>query len=247
MNIRTATLVAMLSVFGACAAHANGQTPQPEAAPAAQAPSFTYYEVPARMPPGAYVQEPTYPNGMSSNAAIQAASQPDAKWAAVAVSAHPGKDAYGFEYLKDSAAGAMNAARTFCENRLKKYGFVNGQCAVRASQQFVIGLYCRSGRNGYVGEGATPEAAANDAIAQAAGDRATGCDFKVMRHGSLDKAILRDAQWSVSMQCDGRTFNGSAAHGTPENNAAIVALNQSFLRCGSRPTGCRVTAYNVPQ
>jgi hypothetical protein len=232
-------------MFGATAVHANGQTPQSEVAPQG---AFTYYEVPARQPDTAYQQPPQYPSGNPANVAIQAAAQPGGKWAAVAVSTDPRKDAYGFDYLKDSAAGAMNAAKSFCEQRLRKYGLANGQCTVRASQNFVIGLYCRSGsRLGFVGEGVSPDAAANDAIKQAADAQSSDCDFKAIRHGSLDKAIMRDAQWSASMQCGGRTFNGTAANGTAEDNAAIVALNQSFLRCGSRPAGCQVLAYSHPR
>lgn len=182
----------------------------------------------ALMIAGVLLNDAAWANGRSAD-----------RWAAVAVSADPGKDAFGFQYDKDSAAGAENDALRFCEERLRQRG-LKGGCIVRSSTEWVIGAYCRFGRSA-VGIGATPLEAANDALAQI-GESGL-CDFKAMRHGSIDKAEIRDRRWFAAIECGGRTGEGVASRGTEQANAAINAINMALKECGRRTANCRVLEF----
>lgn len=147
-------------------------------------------------------------------------------FAAVAVSTDLRKDAYGFQFNKNSAAGAERDAISFCEERFALKGLRGGHCAVKSTTEYVVGMYCRDRHApAGIGTGTTPEEAAREALASVGGVNIRRCDFKAMRHGTLNKFVIDAEQWSAGFRCRGREY-AARAHG------AIAALNVVLKQCG---------------
>ena len=61
------------------------------------------------------------------------------------------------------------------------------------------------------------------------------------------RTIIRDDQWTVTLECQGRLVPGIGVRGTDANNAAVIALNQAFLNCGGSPLGIRIAQFDTNQ
>lgn len=148
------------------------------------------------------------------------------RFAAVAVSTDSRKDAFGFQYDKDSAHAAELDAVAFCEERFSLKGIRGGRCAVKSSTDYVVGMYCRNAqRQAGIGTGLTPVEAANNALLELADANLRHCDFKKMRHGTIAKSHIDDAKWTAMIRC-GRGEAAMRIHG------AINALNAALKQCG---------------
>lgn len=152
-------------------------------------------------------------------------------FAAIAVSVDVRKDAYGFQYEKDSSSGAEADALRFCEERFAKKGISGGRCTVRSGTAYVIGIYCRDARSpAGIGTGVTPTEAAQDALSQVHRANLRRCDFKQMRHGSIDKREIEQRVWVSGVRCRGADFASKAS-------GAIVSLNAVLSYCGDVSAG----------
>ncbi|OGG50842.1 hypothetical protein A2763_00705 [Candidatus Kaiserbacteria bacterium RIFCSPHIGHO2_01_FULL_54_36] len=171
--------------------------------------------------------------------AVTPAQAQNSTWAAVAISTSPLKDAFGFQYLKTSQAGAENDAIRFCEERFAKYRIRGATCAVKSTTDWVIGVYClNGGKVGVgIGVGATPVEAANEALKEAGAFQARRCVFQAMRHGTNAKATIEGREWTATVSCGAGTF-------TFKVNGAVAALNRALRSCeNTNVSACNVTAF----
>ncbi len=164
----------------------------------------------------------------------------DGKWAAIAISTSPAKDAFGFQYDKDLSAGAEADARRSCEERFAQKGIRGASCNVKSTTDYVAGLYCldRGQVGPGIGVGVDPAEAADQALQEAGNFPATRCTFQKMRHGSRDKREIDGGSWNASLECRGRTYRGQGI-------GAVDALNRALRGSNSRSVAeCRVVELN---